>query len=184
MTSMARFNSERPAPTQTPAPAIYVIRPGIEDLANSVADRFHRWQRATVAEAIEIGTDLIKVKEALGHGSFGHWLEKQFGEKRTAQRLMQIAVKFASKNDTVSHLSLSTVYLLASPSTPEPLTNRVLAQIEAGEEITEPALKVEIKHAKLIARKQQRRSLAAKRWREQRKAGVSPDEKWRRQEEE
>jgi hypothetical protein len=52
------------------------------------------------------------------------------------------------------------VYLLASSTTPEPITNRVLTQIEAGEEIVEPALKLEIRRSKQEARARQRRSSA------------------------
>ncbi len=97
---------------------------------------------------------------------------------------MQMAAKFATKNDTVSHLTLSTVYLLASPSTPEPVTNKTLAKIESGEEMDEQALKIEIKHAKNLARERQRRSLAAKRGRERRKTGAKNKalEEWNRRE--
>jgi hypothetical protein len=149
----------------------------------ATADKFRRWQQRTVTDAIEIGSDLIKVKEALDHGGFGDWLDKQFGERRTAQRLMQVAAKFATKNDTVSHLTLSTVYLLASPSTPEPITNKVLAKIESGEEIDEQTLKWDIGRAKDVAREKKKRSLAAKRAHEQRKTGTKPNkalEEWNR----
>jgi hypothetical protein len=57
-------------------------------LAKRTAQKFRQhWQRNS-KEIIELGTDLVRLKEALGHGRFGEWLEAEFGcNARTAQRV-------------------------------------------------------------------------------------------------
>ena len=55
--------------------------------------------KKTVEDIIEIGSDLLGVKEALEHGHFGPWLKAEFGwSERTAQNFMNVAEKFKSAN--------------------------------------------------------------------------------------
>jgi hypothetical protein len=84
------------------------------------AQKLRNWQRRTVADIIDIGTDLLKVKAAFGHGNFTQWLDAEFrNDKRTAQRFMQVAARLGDKSDTVSFLPPATVYRLASKSMPD-----------------------------------------------------------------
>jgi hypothetical protein len=159
-------------PKQAPAAPAYLASPEIEHLAQSVVTRYRRWQQRTIAEGIEIGADLIKVKDGLGRGRFHEWLEEHFGEIRTAQRLMQVAVRFAAQHDTVSRLtSPTTVYMLASPSTPEPIIEKVLTQIESGEPVDERSLKKEIQQARAEAQRSKRASMTRKRGRKRGERG-------------
>jgi hypothetical protein len=78
--------------------------------------------KRTVESIFEIGQRLIVVKERLGHGRFGSWLETEFDwDERTARRFMSVAENLKTKSDTVSEINLapSALYILAAPSTPE-----------------------------------------------------------------
>src|SRR6478752_4314084 len=135
---------------RVPAPDLHEIG----ELKRRAVERFRNWQRRTVAEAIEIGADLVRVKRALGHGNFSAWLREEFpAEIRTAQRLMQIAARFADKNDSVSHLPLTAVYMLATSSTPETITGTVIAKLENGEPVDVEMLRAEISAARREARR-------------------------------
>jgi hypothetical protein len=98
--------------------AAYADQQDIAVFAMATASKLRQWQRRLVADAIDIGADLIKVKEGLGRGPFHAWLNEQFGEIRTAQRLMQVSAKFAAKRDTVSCLQLSTSICWHHPQPP------------------------------------------------------------------
>ncbi|MCZ6893194.1 MAG: hypothetical protein O7H40_03980, partial [Gammaproteobacteria bacterium] len=64
---------------------------------------------------------------------------------RTAQRYIQAAEWAKGKNDIVSHLPPTTIYLLAAPSTPAEFTERVVADLDAGQVIDHAALQKEIR---------------------------------------
>lgn len=100
--------------------------------AREAATRIRGHQRTF---AIEIGLELIRMKELLQHGQFISWIEAECNfTKRTANNIMQVAEIFSDKRETVSHLNTTTLYLLASPSTPASLREEVLK--------TEPEMKV------------------------------------------
>ena len=75
--------------------------------------------RQTAHGIIEIGKNLIEVKQAIGHGNWLPWLDAEFGfSERSAQNFMNVADKF--KSATVSDLDFApkALYLLAQNSTP------------------------------------------------------------------
>ena len=84
---------------------------------------------------VENGQDLIKVKEALGHGKFGEWLESWFPlDKRTAQKWMGIAERYAGKSEVTSLLGVEALGALAAPSTPEPVRQEIERRaVEGGD---------------------------------------------------
>jgi hypothetical protein len=87
-------------------------------LLKYTADKIRQHQQRTSREIIEVGTDLIRVKEALGHGRFGEWLQAEFGWTiRTAQNYMRASDVFGTKCETVSYLPPKTLYLLSARST-------------------------------------------------------------------
>lgn len=103
-------------------------------IAQDAAAHIAGIQRNVVTDIAEIGKTLLRVKEAVGHGSFIPWLKAEFGwTERTAQNYMSVAERLAGKYETVSHLPLTTLYALASPSTPDELRNGVVAKLEKGE---------------------------------------------------
>ena len=94
----------------------------------------------TAADIIEIGRDLIAVKEALPHGDFMRWLEAEFGMAgRTARRFMQSAERF--KLATVANLTPSVLYALAEPSTPDEVIAEAVDRVDSGETLTAATIK-------------------------------------------
>ena len=117
----------------TARPAFYdAIEP---DLANSLreqAERIRERARKTTANVIEIGRDLLAVKENIRHGLFGPWLKAEFGwDERTARRYMTLASAFADKTDIVSDLPQGMLLKLAPPSRTA-LRAEVLDKLERG----------------------------------------------------
>lgn len=70
----------------------------------------------TIAMVIEIGEDLVRVKEELPHGSFTAWIDQNMPFKiRTAQNYMRVYLN----NDEVGEVEdLSTAYALLENKTP------------------------------------------------------------------
>lgn len=98
--------------------------------------------RRSAQDIIDIGNKLIEVKAQLGHGNFGSWLDAEFGwAERTARSFIQVAEKFKSANFADLKIGTSALYLLAAPSTPEPVRVEAIRRAEAGETITHTAAK-------------------------------------------
>lgn len=92
--------------------------------------------KRTASDIIEIGQKLIEVKDQLGHGKFGAWLEAEFAwSDRTAQKFMRVADSFKSEpgSDLIPPKAL---YLLSAPSTPEAAREEAVDRAESGEQIT------------------------------------------------
>lgn len=80
---------------------------------------------------IVIGQKLTEVKALLPHGQFEDWCRVEFEmSQRTAQRMMAAAEVFGDKNDTVSLLSDSAMYMLSAPSVPEAARVEVIEQAQ------------------------------------------------------
>ena len=124
-----------------------------------IADRIRARIRRTVEDIIETGRDLIRVKAGLDHGEFTSWIEHEFGmTNRTAQRCIQAAQWSEGKNDIVSHLSPTMLYLLSAKSTPKEIQAEVVSDLEAGKPVEVQRIKALIK----IARSEQRHAAKAK----------------------
>ena len=82
---------------------------------------------------VQVGADLIRIKERLPRGEFGKWLKAEFNmTERTAQNYMS-AAELVGKYETVSVLKPKMLYLLAAPSTPEPTRQEILGRLNHGE---------------------------------------------------
>ncbi len=91
-----------------------------------IAERIRTRMKRTVEDIIEIGRDLIAAKERIGHGGFGDWLEAEFDmSDSAATKFMQSAERFGGKNVNFTNLPTSVLYLLAAPSTPDPIVEKV-----------------------------------------------------------
>lgn len=96
----------------------------------------HALMRRTAEGIIEIGQRLIEVKDALGHGRFGQWLEFEFDwSDQTALNFMNVARRFSDIPNGLEFAPRA-LYLLAAPSTPDPARQEALVRAEAGERIT------------------------------------------------
>ena len=104
----------------------------LADLAVRVRGRLQQ----TALGVIQIGADLTRAKDLLGHGHFGRWLDSEFGlGRRSAEQFMAAARRFGSKSEIVAHLPAGAVLELSAPSVPEELVERVIA----GEVSASPA---------------------------------------------
>jgi hypothetical protein len=101
------------------------------------SERVRLRMRRTAEDIVEIGRDLILIKETLRHGSFLPWIEQEFGmTARTAQNFMGVAEQFGDKYETVSHLPPKVLYALAAPSTPEEVRDNVVEMAKRGDRVT------------------------------------------------
>jgi hypothetical protein len=120
-----------------------------EKFLREAADRIRLRISRTAKDIIDIGRDLIAVKESLGHGNFLAWIDREFGmNAKSAERFISVAQQFGDKFDSVSNLSLTVLYELAAPSTPEEVKTKVTERLAAGDSVTGAdvkALKNEIK---------------------------------------
>ncbi len=95
--------------------------------------------KRTAQNIIEVGQKLIEVKDKLGHGRFGDWLNSEFDwDERTARRFMTVADRFSNKSDNLSDINFapSALYILAAPSTPKAAREEAISRAKAGEPIT------------------------------------------------
>jgi hypothetical protein len=98
--------------------------------------------RRTTQDIIDIGTKLIEVKNRLGHGNFGSWLDVEFGwTDRTARKFMQVAEVFKTESGSDLNIGAKALYLLSAPSTPDEARQEAIQKAEAGEVITHTAAK-------------------------------------------
>jgi hypothetical protein len=109
----------------------------LADKVRTAADRIRERVKKTVEGIIEVGNDLMAVKEALPHGQFLPWLKAEFGwSERSAQNFMSVAERFKSAKIADLPIQPSAAYVLAAPSVPDEAREKAVEKAEAGEEIT------------------------------------------------
>lgn len=117
------------------SPLETVVATQLQETAARIRERLKK----TVEDIIEVGNDLLAVKEALPHGQFGPWLKAEFGwGERTAQNFMSVAERFGVKTEIIADLTIqpTAAYLLAAPSVPDEARQVAFKRAEAGEKIT------------------------------------------------
>src|SRR5262249_14848074 len=67
----------------------------VAEKVRTSADRIRERVKKTVEDIIEVGNELLAVKDALEHGHFGPWLKAGWSE-RSAQNFMSVAERFKS----------------------------------------------------------------------------------------
>jgi hypothetical protein len=114
----------------------------LADKVRGAADRIRERVKKTVEDIIEVGNDLLAVKEALPHGQFLPWLRAEFGwSERSAENFMSVADKFKSARIADLPIQPSAAYFLAAPSVPDEARQKAVEKAEAGEEIAFAAVK-------------------------------------------
>ena len=109
----------------------------VQQKAVEIRDRM----RSAAQAVIEIGERLIDVKERLGHGKFGQWLDAEFQwSADTARNYMNVAER-CGQNPKISEFAPSALYLLAAPSTPEDARTEAINLAEQGQKITHAVAK-------------------------------------------
>jgi hypothetical protein len=88
----------------------------------------------TTEGLIEVGRNLVAVKQHLNHGQFIDWVEIEVGiDKRTAQSYMAIARLAEAKGATVALLPPTTAHRLAAISAPVEVVDHILDRAVKGE---------------------------------------------------
>jgi hypothetical protein len=93
------------------------------------AEETHTYLKRTAEDIVQVGQNLLAVKQRIGHGHFMAWLQAEFGMSyHTALNCMRVAERFGGKVRTVLTLPSKVLYLLAQPSTSE----TIIQQVEHG----------------------------------------------------
>jgi molecular chaperone DnaK (HSP70) len=115
------------------------LEPAVAKKVQATAEHIRETVKRTIEGIIEVGQDLIQVKEALPHGQFSPWLRAEFGwTERTARNFMAVAEAFGPKTEIISDLRIdpTAAYLLAAPSAPDEARQAAVKMAESGERIT------------------------------------------------
>lgn len=124
---------------------------GIRKQAQDAATRIRTNLNKAQAAFLDIGRDLLTVKDKLAHGEFGKWIEAEFGmTTRTAQNMMN-AAELVSEYEAISTLSQTVIYKLAAKSTPVEIKAHVATQIENGTIPSSKEIEQQIVQAKHVA---------------------------------
>jgi Protein of unknown function (DUF3102) len=109
-----------------------------EEFLREAAARVRQRINRSAEYIIEIGRDLIAVKDRVGHGNFLPWIEREFGmSDDTAARFMNVARNMAAQ---IPHggaeFAPAVLYALAAPSTPGEVRTEITDRVTAGEKVT------------------------------------------------
>jgi len=100
-------------------------------------ERIHNLARMTAASIVKIGEYLTEVKERLGHGKFLEWIEREFAwTYKSAERFMHVSERFTLDNLSNIEIDVSALYLIAAPSTPEPVREEAIRRASNGEPVS------------------------------------------------
>jgi Protein of unknown function (DUF3102) len=107
---------------------------------------------STAQNLVTIGLKLQAVKAALPHGQWEAWLRSEFDwSLSSALKMMQVAERFKSVRFTDLRLDVSSLYLLAAPSTPPAVQAEAVVLAQHGEAISVPRVKALInKHRGVV----------------------------------
>lgn len=127
-------------------------RDAVQDAAREIKP-----QLSTMVDSIiVVGKRLTEIKGRVPYGQWGEWLDTEFHlSERMAQHWMNVAEKFQDRSEKFSELPVSTLYLLAAPSTPAEAVQEVEEKIDAGERVTVAQAKAIIELKKPQAKEEQ-----------------------------
>ncbi len=115
---------------------ISVIQLSAAELQES-AQKIRALRRSATEHAIEIGRELLRVKEKTPHGAFVRWVEKSCEFKiRTAQDLMKLAREAETDAKLVALMVPSTLRVYLSKKIPPVVRDTILKRIENGEHVS------------------------------------------------
>jgi hypothetical protein len=101
------------------------------------AQRIKSLRRAATEHAVEIGRELLRVKESVPRGAFVKWVEKACEFKiRMAQDLMKLAREADSNSKLVALMVPSTLRVYLSKTTPPAVRTSILKRLENGEYVS------------------------------------------------
>jgi hypothetical protein len=110
---------------------------------NKLASRIKATRKRHLEAIFEIGADLVRAKELLGHGNFLPWLQAEFRwSERTANIYMKIAQRFQGKTAILADLDIGTAYAVASA--PPEVRNDIFQRAKTVEGISREEIKEKI----------------------------------------
>jgi hypothetical protein len=116
---------------------------------HQVAGRIRMLRQKATEHAVEIGRELLRVKENLPHGRFVRWVEMECEFKiRTAQDLMRLARELGSHENLAALMLPSTLRIYLSKNTPVEARQQVRAKLESGERVSRNDLRLAIAETK------------------------------------
>jgi hypothetical protein len=116
----------------------------------AAAQRIRSLRRAATEHAVEIGRELLRIKESLPRGAFVKWVEKACEFKiRTAQDLMKLAREADSNAKLIALMVPSTLRVYLSKTTPPAVRTSILKRLENGEYVSRNELYSEALDAKV-----------------------------------
>ena len=120
----------------------YSILPDYQrDAVVNAAEEIKTLAKRTVYDIIRIGELLTIVKETVGHGNFGEWIDKEFGwSAETSRRFMHVYDKFHIMCD-LDNIAPTSLYLLSANNISDSARDEALERAEAGEYIGVDAAK-------------------------------------------
>ncbi|GAB1543982.1 hypothetical protein NUACC21_66580 [Scytonema sp. NUACC21] len=105
----------------------------VQQRTSKIKTLMHR----TAQDMIDIGQNLLEVKQHLGHGHFRKWLNSEFSwSLSAANKFMHVAQQFKCVNFTHLNITTSALYLLAAPSTSSLARLEAIERVNIGEKIT------------------------------------------------
>jgi hypothetical protein len=120
------------------------------DSLDQHAAEIRRLHKRAASDIVEIGRRLAICKERAGHGEWLPWLDREFGWKeQSARNFMQVyELSLKSPNFGDLGIGVSSLYLLAAPSTPEEARTEIIERAEKGEHLSVQAVKTTIAKAR------------------------------------
>jgi DUF3102 family protein len=106
--------------------------------------------KRVAADVIEIGRRLVECRDRhLEHGQWLPWLEKEFGwSDRTARNFINVFEQSKSEKFSNLNLPVSSLYLLAAPSTPKKARKEIAKLAKGGKKIKHDTVRTVVKKHK------------------------------------
>lgn len=117
------------------------------------AERIHNLARMTAAGMVQIGQYLTEVRERLNQQrdqerlGFLVWIDREFGWKKSSvYNFMGVFERIKLPNFGSLNIDVSALYLIAAPSTPEPVRADVMRRATNGETVTHEGTRALVQH--------------------------------------
>jgi hypothetical protein len=123
--------------------------PDTRKAAQEAALRIHDNLIRSKEAFLEVGRDLLAMKDEIMHGGFQPWLGTEFPllKYRTAINYMN-AYTYCEEHPDAKLFDLTAIYALASKSTPPEVVEEVFEQVKAGTVPTVKEIKAKVKEAR------------------------------------
>lgn len=93
--------------------------------------------RRAAEDIVRIGQLLTEAKQRLGHGKFLEWINRCFvWSEDSAERFIGVSKHFNLRTVRNLTIDVSSLYLIAAPSTPAPVRKELVRRASSGEQVT------------------------------------------------